>query len=234
MASSCLNYYRCGTQTPESTSSQPSIFKDIFASQKEILTGGTRTKWFKKDPHCSFVALPASRRTIGKINVFFPRGNYGRACNHHRRSTRFKDLSASLTRTKKGFITIRDLRPVMTLMRTNPTEAQLKHMINEVDADQKGTINFEDFVNTLQLRDEMTNLNNVFTYVEADGTIRNRKVVADGDGQLNYGELDESLRISDASVEDMFEGIIGAVSGHGGLQECSILCRCKGLLDGMV
>ena len=44
----------------------------------------------------------------------------------------------------------------------------------------------------------MTNLNNVFTYVEADGTIRNRKVVADGDGQLNYGELDESLRISDA------------------------------------
>lgn len=48
-----------------------------------------------------------------------------------------------------GFITIRDLRPVMTLMRTNPTEAQLKHMINEVDADQKGTINFEDFVNVM-------------------------------------------------------------------------------------
>lgn len=44
----------------------------------------------------------------------------------------------------------------------------------------------------------MANLNYVFTYVEADGTIRNRKVVVDGDGQLNYGELDESLRISDA------------------------------------
>ncbi|CAA6669159.1 unnamed protein product [Spirodela intermedia] len=89
-----------------------------------------------------------------------------------------------------------------------PTEAELQDMINEVDADGNGTIDFPEFLNLMEelkeafrvfdkdqngfisaaeLRHVMTNLGEKLTDEEVDEMIREADV--DGDGQINYEEF---------------------------------------------
>ena len=51
--------------------------------------------------------------------------------------------------TKKGTITTKELGTVMRSLGQNPTEAELQDMINEVDADGNGTIDFPEFLNLM-------------------------------------------------------------------------------------
>ncbi|KAG5626770.1 hypothetical protein H5410_011988 [Solanum commersonii] len=99
----------------------------------------------------------------------------------------------------------------------NPTEAELKDMINEVDADGNGTIDFPEFLNMMarkmkdtdsgrssrklcecltriewihfagEPRHVMTNLGEKLTDEEVYEMIREADV--DGDGQINYDEF---------------------------------------------
>lgn len=48
-----------------------------------------------------------------------------------------------------GCITTKELGTVMRSLGQNPTEAELQDMINEVDADQNGTIDFSEFLNLM-------------------------------------------------------------------------------------
>ncbi|KAB5544039.1 hypothetical protein DKX38_012151 [Salix brachista] len=48
-----------------------------------------------------------------------------------------------------GCITTKELGTVMRSLGQNPTEAELQDMINEVDADQNGTIDFPEFLNLM-------------------------------------------------------------------------------------
>ncbi|KAH9975474.1 hypothetical protein BGW80DRAFT_1297260 [Lactifluus volemus] len=76
----------------------------------------------------------------------------------------------------------------------NPTEAELQDMINEVDADGNGTIDFPDvqvfdkdgngYISAAELRHVMTNLGEKLTDQEVDEMIREADI--DGDGQINY------------------------------------------------
>jgi calmodulin len=49
-----------------------------------------------------------------------------------------------------GTITTKELGTVMRSLGQNPTEAELQDMINEVDADGNGTIDFAEFLNLMQ------------------------------------------------------------------------------------
>ena len=49
----------------------------------------------------------------------------------------------------QGTITTKELGTVMRSLGQNPTEAELKDMINEVDADGNGTIDFHEFLNLM-------------------------------------------------------------------------------------
>ena len=49
-----------------------------------------------------------------------------------------------------GTITTKELGTVMRSLGQNPTEAELQDMINEVDADGNGTIDFPEFLNLMQ------------------------------------------------------------------------------------
>lgn len=51
--------------------------------------------------------------------------------------------------TSTGCITTKELGTVMRSLGQNPTEAELQDMINEVDADQNGTIDFPEFLNLM-------------------------------------------------------------------------------------
>lgn len=50
---------------------------------------------------------------------------------------------------RAGTITTKELGTVMRSLGQNPTEAELQDMINEVDADGNGTIDFGEFLNLM-------------------------------------------------------------------------------------
>lgn len=52
-------------------------------------------------------------------------------------------------RRAQGTITTKELGTVMRSLGQNPTEAELKEMIREVDADGNGTIDFPEFLSLM-------------------------------------------------------------------------------------
>merc|ERR1712093_385429 len=102
-----------------------------------------------------------------------------------------------------GTITTKELGTVMRSLGQNPTEAELQDMINEVDADGNGTIDFPEFL-TLMARkmqdsDSEEEIKEAFKVFDKDGNgfisaaeevdemIREADI--DGDGQINYDEF---------------------------------------------
>ncbi|XP_038990297.1 calmodulin-like isoform X2 [Phoenix dactylifera] len=103
----------------------------------------------------------------------------------------FKALFGLFDKDGDGCITTKELSIVMRSLGQNPTEAELQDMINEVDADQNGAIDFPEFLNLMackmKLRNVLTNLGEKLTDEEANEMIREADI--DGDGQVNYEEF---------------------------------------------
>ena len=117
-----------------------------------------------------------------------------------------------------GTITTKELGTVMRSLGQNPTEAELQDMINEVDADGNGTIDFPEFLNLMARKmkdtDSEEELKEAFKVFDKDGNgfisaaeLRHvmtnlgekltdeevdemiREADVDGDGQVNYEEF---------------------------------------------
>ena len=117
-----------------------------------------------------------------------------------------------------GKITIKELGTMMRSLGQNPTEAELRDLINEVDADGNGTIDFPEFLNLMarkmQDTDSEEELKEAFKVFDKDGNgfisaaeLRHvmtnlgekltdeevdemiREADVDGDGQVNYDEF---------------------------------------------
>ncbi|RWW20025.1 hypothetical protein GW17_00015880 [Ensete ventricosum] len=116
------------------------------------------------------------------------------------------------------FFTTRSLGTVMRSLGQNPTEAELQDMINEVDADGNGTIDFPEFLNLMARKmkdtDSEEELKEAFRVFDKDqngfisaAELRHvmtnlgekltdeevdemiREADVDGDGQINYEEF---------------------------------------------
>merc|ERR1711943_54941 len=61
----------------------------------------------------------------------------------------FKEAFSLFDKDGDGTITTKELGTVMRSLGQNPTEAELADMINEVDADGSGTIDFPEFLNLM-------------------------------------------------------------------------------------
>ncbi|KAG9133007.1 hypothetical protein Leryth_015381 [Lithospermum erythrorhizon] len=118
----------------------------------------------------------------------------------------------------RGCITTKELGTVMRSLGQNPTEAELQDMINEVDADGNGTIDFPEFLNLMARKmkdtDSEEELKEAFRVFDKDqngfisaAELRHvmtnlgekltdeevdemiREADVDGDGQINYEEF---------------------------------------------
>ena len=57
----------------------------------------------------------------------------------------YREAFALFDKNGDGTITVTELGTVMRSLGSNPTETELQDMINEVDADGNGTLDFDEF-----------------------------------------------------------------------------------------
>jgi calmodulin len=130
----------------------------------------------------------------------------------------FKEAFSLFDKDGDGCITTKELGTVMRSLGQNPTEAELQDMINEVDADGNGTIDFPEFLNLMAKKmkdtDSEEELKEAFRVFDKDqngfisaAELRHvmtnlgekltdeevdemiREADVDGDGQINYEEF---------------------------------------------
>jgi len=102
-----------------------------------------------------------------------------------------------------GSITTKELGTVMRSLGQNPTEAELQDMVNEVDADQSGTIDFPEFLTMMARKMKDT---------DSEEEIKEAFKVfdKDGNGFISAAELRHVMtnlgeKLSDAEVDEMIK-----------------------------
>merc|ERR1712019_332715 len=120
----------------------------------------------------------------------------------------FKEAFSLFDKDGDGTITTKELGTVMRSLGQNPTEAELQDMINEVDADGNGTIDFPEFL-SLQARkmkdtDTEEELIEAFKIFDRDGSgfidaAALRHVMSNLGEKLTDEELDEMIQEAEAT-----------------------------------
>ncbi|KAH3853236.1 calmodulin-A-like [Dreissena polymorpha] len=118
----------------------------------------------------------------------------------------FKEAFSLFDKDGDGTISSTELGTVMRSLGGNPTEAELQDMINEVDADGSGMIEFPEFL-TMMVRnmrdiDTVEDLRQAFNVFDKDGTgkisaAELRHVMSNLGEKLTEEEVDEMLREAD-------------------------------------
>ena len=130
----------------------------------------------------------------------------------------YKEAFSVFDKNGDGAITRDELGTVMRSLGQNPTETDLQDIINEVDADRDGAINFQEFLTMMGLKMEEVNreaeLREAFSLFDKDSNglisaeelrlvMKNlgenltdgeigemmREADTDGDGHINYDEF---------------------------------------------
>ena len=118
----------------------------------------------------------------------------------------FKEAFSLFDKDGDGSITTKELGVVMRSLGQNPTEAELQDMINEVDVDGNGTIDFPEFLNLMAKKmkdtDSEQELQEAFKVFDKDGNgyisaAELRHVMTNLGEKLSTDEVDEMIREAD-------------------------------------
>uniref|UniRef100_A0A8I3WS89 Calmodulin 3 n=1 Tax=Callithrix jacchus TaxID=9483 RepID=A0A8I3WS89_CALJA len=122
--------------------------------------------------------------------------------SHHE----FKEAFSLFDKDGDGTITTKELGTVMRSLGQNPTEAELQDMINEVDADGNGTIDFPEFLTMMARKmkdtDSEEEIREAFRVFDKDGNgyisaAELRHVMTNLGEKLTDEEVDEMIREAD-------------------------------------
>ncbi|KAK4244975.1 hypothetical protein C7999DRAFT_34687 [Corynascus novoguineensis] len=118
----------------------------------------------------------------------------------------YKQVFEIFDKDGTGDITADELGQVMRELGLNPTEAELRDLVNEVDVNNDGVISFEEFLGlmsqTVKERDTEQELLEAFQVFDKDGsgTISSeelRNVLKSLGENLTDQELDEMIKLAD-------------------------------------
>ena len=118
----------------------------------------------------------------------------------------FKEAFSLFDKDGDGTITTKELGTVMRSLGQNPTEAELQDMINEVDADGNGTIDFPEFLTMMARKmketDSEDEIREAFRVFDKDGNgfisaAELRHVMTNLGEKLTDEEVDEMIREAD-------------------------------------
>uniref|UniRef100_A0A8C7SB43 EF-hand domain-containing protein n=1 Tax=Oncorhynchus mykiss TaxID=8022 RepID=A0A8C7SB43_ONCMY len=124
----------------------------------------------------------------------------------HRSKNWFKEAFSLFDKDGDGTITTKELGTVMRSLGQNPTEAELQDMINEVDADGNGTIDFPEFLTMMARKmkdtDSEEEIREAFRVFDKDGNgyisaAELRHVMTNLGEKLTDEEVDEMIREAD-------------------------------------
>uniref|UniRef100_A0A2N9I8E3 Calmodulin n=1 Tax=Fagus sylvatica TaxID=28930 RepID=A0A2N9I8E3_FAGSY len=119
----------------------------------------------------------------------------------------FKEAFSLFDKDGDDCITTKELGTVMRSLGQNPTEAELQDMVNEVDVDRSGTIEFSEFLNLMARKmkdsDSEEQLKEAFRVFDKDqdgfiSAIELRNVLTNLGEKLTDDEVDEMIREADA------------------------------------
>jgi calmodulin len=118
----------------------------------------------------------------------------------------FKEAFQIFDKDGNGCITTKELGTVMRSLGQNPTEEELKSMIDEVDCNKDGTVDFKEFLGLMarQMKDSETidELIEAFKVFDRDGngvitSYELRYVMTSAGEKLSEDEIDEIIREAD-------------------------------------
>ncbi|KAI1868174.1 hypothetical protein JX265_006997 [Neoarthrinium moseri] len=118
----------------------------------------------------------------------------------------FRSVFAVFDKDGTGDITSAELGDVMKSLGLNPTESELKDMIDEADVDGNGAIDFEEFLKLMSQKTAASNLESelreAFRVFDADGsgtisTAELRQVLISLGENLTEKEVDEMMSLAD-------------------------------------
>ncbi|BGP19599.1 Calmodulin-3 [Rhodosporidiobolus nylandii] len=142
----------------------------------------------------------------------------------------FKEAFSLFDKDGDGTITTRELGTVMRSLGQNPTEAELQDMINEVDADGNGQIDFPEFLTMMARKMKDT---------DSEDEVREAFKVfdKDGNGFISAAELRHVMtnlgeKLSDTEVEEMIRE--ADVDGDGQINYDDLIARWEQQKEGTV
>ena len=137
----------------------------------------------------------------------------------------FKEAFSLFDKDNNGIITIEELEVTMKSLGQNPTETELRDMINEVDADDNGSIDIPEFLSIMERK--MNDLNN-------DDEIRVAFKVFDKDdnGIITAAELRWVMnnlgeKLSDEEIETMIQEVDTDGDGQVHYEEFAAMLTAK-------
>ncbi|KAL4571780.1 hypothetical protein LXL04_018545 [Taraxacum kok-saghyz] len=149
----------------------------------------------------------------------------------------FKEAFSLFDKDGDGCITTKELGTVMRSLGQNPTEAELQDMINEVDADGNGTIDFPEFLNLMARKmkdtDSEEELKEAFRVFDKDqngfiSAAELRHVMTNLGEKLTDEEVDEMIREADVDGDGQinYEEFVKVMMAN-----CCQLCHVEPKLD---